>query len=279
MKQRAFLALVVAGIIAGTTGIIIKNISVDAKAIAWIRMGLPTILLGGWLLFKKRSLVKPGYKAMLLASSLNAIRLYLYILAFVLTSIANATVLFYSYPIFAAIFGYVFLKEKVVRLHIWLILLSFIGLIIAYSDRSFSIMNDDIIGMTAALFAAIIYALTVIIFKSRVHHFDQIEMIFYQNLLGGILFLPFFIIAFPIMTIADFTWGSTYAIVVGLFVFYLFFLGLKELKAYMASAIMYLEVVSAVVLGYVILGEVITLRMMIGGSMIIASSFLLNQKK
>ena len=279
MKQRAFISLVAAGIIAGTTGILIKYIEMDAKAIAWVRMGLPTILLGAWLLFRKKSIIRPGYQSMLAASLLNAIRLYLYILAFVLTSLANATVLFYSYPIFAAVLGYLFLKEKVLHLHKFLILTSFAGLIIAYSDRSFSIMDDDLIGMTSALMAAIIYALTVIIFKSRVTHFNQIEMIFYQNLAGGILFLPFFLIGLPIMTTSDFLFSSTYAIVVGLGVFYLFFLGLKYLKAYMASAIMYLEVVSAVVLGYLVLGEVITPRMMIGGSMIIFSSFLLNQSK
>ncbi|NNF34324.1 MAG: DMT family transporter [Saprospiraceae bacterium] len=279
MRQRAFLSLVAAGIIAGTSGILIKYIEMDAKAIAWVRMGLPTILLGGWILYKKQSILRPGYQSMLVASILNAIRLYLYILAFVLTSVANATVLFYSYPIFAAILGYIFLKEKVLTLHKLLIFTSFAGLIIAYSDRSFSIMNDDLVGMTAALLAAVVYALTVIIFKSRVSRFNQIEMIFYQNLAGAIVFLPFFVIGFPLMTNSDFVLSSTYAIVVGLGVFYLFFLGLKYLKAYMASAIMYLEVVSAVVLGYLILGEVITSRMMIGGSMIIISSFLLNQSK
>lgn len=279
MNQKAFLSLVAAGIIAGTSGILIKHIEMDAKSIAWVRMGLPTILLGIWLLFKKKNLLRPGYQSMLVASLLNAIRLYLYILAFVLTSIANATVLFYSYPIFAAILGYLFLKEKVLNRHILLITVSFAGLIIAYSDRSFSIMDDDLIGMSAALMAAVVYALTVIIFKSRVYHFNQIEMIFYQNLAGGILFLPFFLFTFPLMDASDFIFSSTYAIVVGLGVFYLFFLGLKYLKAYVASAIMYLEVVSAVILGYIVLGEVITPRMMIGGSMIITSSFLLNQSK
>lgn len=279
MNQKAFLSLVAAGIIAGTSGILIKHIEMDAKSIAWVRMGLPTILLGIWLFFKKKNLLRPGYQSMLVASLLNAIRLYLYILAFVLTSVANATVLFYSYPIFAAILGYLFLKEKVLNRHILLITVSFAGLIIAYSDRSFSIMDDDLIGMSAALMAAVVYALTVIIFKSRVYHFNQIEMIFYQNLAGGILFLPFFLFTFPLMDASDFIFSSTYAIVVGLGVFYLFFLGLKYLKAYVASAIMYLEVVSAVILGYIVLGEVITPRMMIGGSMIITSSFLLNQSK
>ncbi len=216
---------------------------------------------------------------MLVASLLNALRLYLYILAFVLTTLANATILFYTWPIFAAILGHYFLKERIIPYHIILIFVSFGGLVIAFSDRSFSFLDQDLLGMVSSLIAAVFYATTVIIFKSKVLQFGPVEMIFYQNLIGGIIFLPFFIIALPSITGADLGYGATYAIVIGMIVFYLFFFGLKHMKAYVASAIMYLEVVSAVILGYLILGEELTLRMMIGGSLIIFSSFLLNQSK
>ena len=279
MKQWAFGALVTAGIIAGTTGILIKNIEMDAKAISWVRMGLPTIIIGTWIWIKKLNIIREGFKPMLIASTLNALRMYLYILAFVLTSIGKAAIIFYSWPIFTTILGIYFLKEKVKPFHIFLIGISFIGLIIAYSDRAFTSIDNDLIGMLAALIASLFYAVTVVIFKSQVHRYEKIEMIFFQNVVGSVLFLPFFISIASVVTLNDIVLSSTYAILVGMFVFYLFFIGLTHLKAYVASAVMYLEVVSAVILGYIFLGEVLTTNMILGGSMILISSFMLNQKK
>jgi drug/metabolite transporter (DMT)-like permease len=132
--------------------------------------------------------------------------------------------------------------------------------------------------MMAALIASGLYAITVIIFKSQVHNYSRYEIIFYQNLFGSIIFLPFFIISIPSITSSDMILSSTYAIFIGMGVFYLFFYGLKYLKAYIASAVMYLEVVGAVTLGYIFLDERLTIPMIIGGTFIIISSFLLNQR-
>jgi drug/metabolite transporter (DMT)-like permease len=54
---------------------------------------------------------------------------------------------------------------------------------------------------------------------------------------------------------------------------------LKKLKAATASALTYMEVVSTITLGVLVLSETLSWTMIVGGLMIIGSSFLLGQEK
>ena len=49
---------------------------------------------------------------MLIASSINAARMFLYFIGFTYASIANAVIVLYTWPIFATLLGLMFLKEK-----------------------------------------------------------------------------------------------------------------------------------------------------------------------
>lgn len=277
MKNKAIVSIVLAGLLAGSGGIFIKYISVGPASIAWMRTAIPSILLLGWFLLKGAPLFHTHARKMWGVSALNAIRMYLYIVAFVYTSIGNAAILFYSYPIFTTIFDIKILGEKVSTKQLSLLALTFLGMVIAYSDQEISFQDDDFIGMAAAVLSAIIYSITVIIYKTESEHYSRNELIFYQNFLGTIVFLPFLILDIDLLTLQDVSLGFSYAMVIGLGVFGLFFYSLRSLKASTATAIMYLEVASAILLSYIVFGDVLSSHMIIGGSLIIISSFLITR--
>ena len=279
MNKKAYFAVVVSAILAGFGGIFIKLLEMDPTSISWVRMAFPTAVMGGWMAITHTHFFRGNYRKMLWASFLNALRLYLFIVAFVYTSIGNAVILFYTYPIFTAILGIIILKEKISKRQGFLLLFAFAGIVIAYSDRSFSFGDNDFIGMLAAVFASILYATTLILFKSETLFYSRNELLFYQNLLGSFIFLPFFVIDFPNISPADFGIGLTYATVIGVIGFSLFFFGLKYLKASTATALMYIEVVSAILLSYLWMNDILSLTMIIGGGMIILSSFLISTNK
>jgi len=280
MKQKAFFAVFLCAMIAGYSGIMIKAMtSLNATSIAWLRTGVPAIILGGWMATQKIPLFRGNYKKLLVASLLNAIRMYLFMVAYIYTSIANAAILFYFWPIFATVLGFIVLKEKIKSLQIGLLIIAFVGLLIAYSGKTFTFEDKDFIGMLASVLSAFMYAVTVIIFKAESQNYERNELIFYQNLIGALLFLPFFIWQFPHAEIPHLGIGVFYGFLIGIVAFNLFFYGLKYLKASTASSIMYLEVVSAIVLSYLILGDQLTNNMIVGGSLILVSSFLLNRVK
>jgi len=275
MKEKAYLAVLTGAMIGGVGGLFIKAMSIPATSIACIRMIVPCLLLGGWLLSTGTRFFRGNYKVMLGGSMINAVRMYLFLAAFIYTSIGNAIIVFYTWPIFGTLLGATLLKEHITRRQIALLGLAFTGIIIAYSNQDFSFENQDFIGMTAAIGSAFLYALSVIIFKTETPNYTRNEIIFYQNIVGALVFIPFFVFNEPTPTAMDMTLGISYGLMVGILAYSFFFFGLKYLEASKASMLTYVEVVSAVLLSYLVMGDVLSLNMIVGGGCIILSTILL----
>ncbi len=279
MKEKAYLAILTGATIGGAGGLFIKAISIPATSIACIRMMVPCLLLGAWMSYTGTRIFRGNYKVMLAGSMINAVRLYLFLVAFIYTSIGNAIIVFYTWPIFGTLLGATLLKEHITRRQIALLGLAFTGIIIAYSNQEFSFENQDFIGMTAAISSAFLYALTVIIFKTETQNYTRNEIVFYQNIVGAFVFIPFFIFNEPAPTTMDMTLGISYGLMVGIVAYSFFFFGLKHLEASKASMLTYVEVVSAVLLSYLVLGDVLSWNMIIGGGCIILSTILLRLER
>lgn len=265
---------------AGFSGVLIKNIeSISASSIAWFRTAIPSLFVLIWMLSKSISPFRGNYKKMIVGSVMNTLRIYFFLIAFIYTSIGNAVIILYTWPIMVALIGYLFLGEKMGRYQTFLLLLAFSGIVLAYSDKPFTFGDSDFVGMLAALGASIFNALTVILFKSESQNYHSFEMVFYQNFLGVIIFLPFFVFGFDEARLIDFGLSAFYGLMAGIGVFGLFFYGLKHLKATTASTLMYLEILSAIFFGYWFFDEVLSLNMILGGVLIMTSNLLLIRSK
>lgn len=277
MNKKAFFAVLISAIIAGSSGLFIKNVTIPATSIAAIRTGLPTLLMGLFLFFNGVKFFRGNYKLMLSGSVFNAIRMYFFFVAYIYTAISNAVIITFTWPIFATILSVIFLKEKVSNRNIALLLFSFLGIIIVFSNHTFSFENRDFIGMSAALATAITYAASIVIFKKGTANFSVPETIFYQNLVGMFVFFPFLLYHQPFPNIRAFQIISTYAILMGMISFSFFFYGLKRLQASTTSMLAYGEIISAFCFGFFFLGERLTWNMIIGGSIIVMTTILLRK--
>lgn len=276
MKSKATYGVVGGALIAGTSGVLIKSIdSIDASSIAWFRTAVPTIIVFAWMMLNGVKPFRGNYQKMMVGALINSLRIYLYLIAFIYTSIGNAVILFYTWPIMVALLGFLFLGEKIGKYQSFLLVLTFLGIVLAYSDKPFSFESRDFLGMIAALGASLANAVTVVLFKSEAKNYHSLEMIFYQNVLGVFIFLPFFIIGIGDAAIIDIGLGALFGLIAGIIVFGLFFQGLKYLNAATASTLMYLEVVSAVLFGYLFFSEVLSIYMVLGGLLIMTSNLLL----
>ncbi|RKS53059.1 threonine/homoserine efflux transporter RhtA [Gillisia mitskevichiae] len=277
MNKKAIYAIIICAILAGANGLLIKSMtSLSTGTIAWFRTGIPILILIPFLWKNGELHFKGDNKKMLLASLINAARMYLYLLAYIYTSIGNTVVLFYTYPIFVTIIEVLFFKQKIERKQTLLLLLAFTGIVITYIGKPFSFQSDDFIGMLAAVGASIGYAITVVLFKAENSRYSKNQMVFYQNIVGAIVFIPF-LTAIPSATVTDLGIGVFYGFLIGIVVFKLFFYGLQQLSAATATTLMYLEVVSAILLGYFVLDEPITWNILLGGSLIVTSSYLISR--
>lgn len=279
MKLNPYLAVVLAATIGGSSGIFIKLLNLSPTSITFFRLFIPVAVLLVYFYWKKVRLFQGNYKIMLVASGLNAVRIFLYMVAYLYTSIGNAVILLFTWPIFATIFGAIFLKEKVSKRTALLIGMAFVGIIIMYSNKEISFGSNDFVGMGAMLLSAIIFSITVVIFKKELKNYSKTETIFYQNLLGAIVFLPFIFINKPLPTITQVSMASIYAFLVGIIGFLLLFYALKKLKMSHYSLLTYWEVPAALIFGVIFFKEVITLNMIFGGALIIVAGLLLRKEK
>jgi drug/metabolite transporter (DMT)-like permease len=237
---------------------------------------VPTAILWVFFKLKNRKIFRSIDKMMIFASSLNAVRMFFYFVGYTFTSIGNAVIILYSWPVFATIFSVLYLKEKISKRTAGLLGVAFLGIILIYSTSEISFASNDFIGMSAMLLSAAVYASTVVIFKKESHKYTQFETVFYQNVIGAFIFLPFlFVNVFP--TIGQLSILTIYAILIGLVGFSLFYSALKKIKASTASFLTYNEVLSALVFGVIILGETFTWNMIVGGTLIIGASVLLKK--
>ena len=271
MAQRAFIAVVVGSVIAGLTGLFIKNITVPATSMAFVRMGIPVVVLGTWMWSAGIRFFRGNYKKMLVASALNAVRMYLFLLAYIYTTITQAVIILFTWPVFVNILSTFWLKEKISIKQIVVLLLCFLGIVVIFINQTFSFQNRDFVGMAAGIFSALFYSVSYIIYKTEIDNYKRNEIIFYQNLIGTLFFMPFFILATQIPTMKDMLLMTGYGLIMGILIFNFFFYGLKYLKASQASLIHYLEIISAVGTGVLFFGDKITINILIGGILILGS--------
>lgn len=276
MNKKAFWAVLIAATIAGISGVFIKSMQINPVSQAWLRMATPTLLTAIWLTATGVPLLQGNWPRMLLVSVLGTVRTVLFFMAYTYATIGNAVIIFYTFPIFSAIFSYLMLREQISRRQIMLLALAFTGILLAFSNQPFSLANQDILGMLAALGSAAIYALTVVLFKSESNNYSLPQLLFYQNAAGLFLLAPFF--QFKQAIWSDYGIGISYGLLIGIVAFYLFFFGLKKLKAATASALMYMEVVSALTLSVIFYDEQFSAEMLLGALLIVSSSLLLKQK-
>ncbi len=279
MKFNPYLAIILAATIGGASGVFIKLIDLPATTITFFRMAVPVIILLGYLHYKQVKLFRGNYRVMMLASVLNAVRMFLFFVGYLYASIGNAVIILFTWPIFGTLFSAIFLKEKVsVRTSI-LIGLAFTGIVIMYVNTAISFENEDFIGMAAMLFSAIFFAATAVIFKRKLMVYSRTETIFYQNLVGAVAFLPFVFINTPLPSAVQAGAASFYGILIGIVAFMMFFYALQRLKMSHYALFTYWEVIAALLFGLLFFGEDITWNMIIGGGLIFATGILLRKKK
>lgn len=264
---------------AGSSGVFIKYLDIPATSISFIRTAIPTLILGLWMMWKSIPFFRGNYRVMLSASILNSVRMYLFFTAYIYTSIGNAVIISYTWPIFVTILSVIFLKEVVSKREIMLLVMAFVGIIIVYANKPLTFENRDFIGMTAALGMAAVYATTVILFKKESQNYSRWELIFYQNFASAFIFLPFILINQPLPTSFDITIAGSHAIFLGIIGFSFFFYGLRRLKASTASMIAYIEIISALCFSVFWMKEELTANMIAGGVLIVISTMLLRKKE
>lgn len=276
MKLNPHLEVLIAATIWGTHGVFVKSLDLAPTTISFFRVAIPTLVLLVYFRFKKSKLIDVDNKSlMLFASFLFAIKALLTVLGFQLAPISTVILVGYTWPIFATLFSRIFLNERLAAQNIFLLLLAFVGIIFIFFDQTISFKNLEFLGLLFILLAAILHSIVIVIFKKESNKNSKYTTIFYQNIIGFLIFLPFIFINKPLPSLVQTGIGIGYGAAIGLLGFLFFFSALKKIAASTASHIAYFEVIIAVLFGILLFHETLTWNVLIGGLLIISSiSFL-----
>ncbi len=202
---------------------------------------------------------------------------YFYFAAFNQTSIAIAVFTHYTAPLFVAFLAPLLLSEKFeIRLLIPLII-ALVGLAtILAPDWHSNLSVDDATGAFYGVASGLAYAFTLIFAKRLTTKISPLSLVFWQGVFILIIILPFFTLN-PLFIISVSSW----LLLIGLGISHcslaplLYLSGLKHIKAQHAAIIGYLEPLSAVFLGLLLVHEAPSGATLLGGALILFSGALI----
>jgi len=269
------LAVLGGAVIGASSGLYIKGLAFSSLAMSALRMAVPFFVVLPRTARHGLLLGKPGMRGkLLLTSVLNAGRMYLFILAYKLTGMGNAVVLLYLWPVFALLIDSIMARKKLSTAKLGVLVLATGGVVVMNLHRSFSLSGPDLLGSACMIVSAFVYAGTNVVYKQALNVMDESDVLYFQNGVGGIVFLAFLIAEIPGVPLVQLGIGIFYGFTIGFIGFGLFFYSMKRLPLFQYSALSYLEIPFGVFLGMAFRGETMTLNQAAGIVLIIVGSIL-----
>ena len=278
---------IIAMLIFGTIGLFVKNIDLNSSEIALTRgfIGGITLLFAMALLRKKVSIEAIKRNIYLLIFSGFAVGLNWIFLfqGYKYTSISNATLSYYFAPIFVTILAPFILKEKLTLSKFLCVLMALVGMFCIVGVDGIN-GGSALIGIAYGLLAAGFYA-SVILMNKFLKGIDSLEITIIQLLSATITLLPYVLYMDSGKSLNISLNSIPYILILGIvhtgIAYLLYFSSLQELKGQTIAVLSYIDPVFAIIISAIILKEHLGILQIIGGVLILGSSFLseiLNKK-
>lgn len=230
------------------------------------RFFLGAILMTIFIIYKKKSFKSPDIKPIVLRSGFNSFAIMLYSAAYSYTTITNINMLNMTYPIFVVLFAPYYTKEIIdKKKYIYLAVVMLGSYIVA--DPRFGTVN---IGDLLALGSGIMGAFSVMSLTNATKHNDGYIILFYVMVFGTLFNLPFAyndLLSFEISGILPVFMSALFGILGQIFITF----GYKYVDSATGSMISSSRIVIAAIIGYIFLGEPLTLRIITGMTLITGS--------
>ena len=188
-----------------------------------------------------------------------------YIAAMSMTTVANVVFIISTQTIFLAIFGYLFLKEKISLKGFIAIFLALIGMIVMVGN---SINQGTLLGNVISFAIPINFTILVMIIR-KFPELDMIPAIFYSGIFSGIYGL--FLSSSLTFSMNDIIMGFLLGVPQLAFGFICVTIGTKTTQALTVGLLMLLETIFAPIWVWIFLNEVPPSSVLIGGLIIISA--------
>ena len=268
-------------------GVIVKSTAIDVDELIFFSASISSIILLSYIFIRDYKMLCVNSSLLIsiyLIAVIGLLNNFTFYYAFKNTTVAFAVLTHYTAPFFVMILAAIFLREKITFKVLLSILSATIGMYLIL-DLSFEALLRQIserdshaLGVLSGLASGLFYAILVIIFKKILHKIDILPLTALQNSFVAITLIPFFDMPqnLPSVLPTLLVLGIVQSTIAPL----IYLKGIRQVRANTAAILGYIEPLSAILLGIIILGESIGLSTVIGGLLILFSGLVcsLNQK-
>ncbi|QZY57432.1 DMT family transporter [Crassaminicella profunda] len=272
-KNKSLIEVHIAVLFFGLAGLFGKLILLPSLVIVFGRVVFASLFLGSILLLKKQSIrLEKGkdYCYFIILGFILALHWVTFFLAIQMSTVAIGLLMFSTFPVFVTFIEPVFFKYKICMKDIVIAVITFFG--VSFVMPEFKFESSITQGALWGILSGFTFAILSILNKKYVGKYNSIVISFYQDLVATLLLLPLILVLKPIFQTKDVIFIAVLGIVFTGIAHTLFINGLKNVKAQTASIIASLEPVYGILATAIIIGEIPSLREIVGGIIILATT-------
>ena len=275
--------IIAAMLIFGSIGVFVKNINLSSSEIAFLRGSIGSVFLICASFFVKKNLsfanIKDNFVLLILSGAAIGFNWIFLFEAYRYTTIANATVSYYFAPIFVMVLAPFVLKEKLTSVKVVSIIAAMFGLFLIVNNGGSGTVGsfNHPVGIVYGLIAAGLYA-SVILMNKFIKNLSGYETTVIQLMMASVVLLPYVYLKeqmdFSVLDPRSIMMILILGIIHTGVAYFLYFGALKDLKGQTIAVLSYIDPISAVVIAAIFLRESMDLIQILGGLLILGSTFL-----
>ena len=262
-------------VIWGSLGVFTRSIPLSALSLAFLRafIALPVLLIG---MKKPRGLQWPHLRPYIFSGVLLGFGWLTLFYGYKHTSISSAVIVYNMCPVYVMILAPLVLKETISKVQIAVILASMLGLILIVSNGLSE--GYGYMGLALSALSGLFYAVIVLINRGIKNRLDTRTATFVQVFTAMVVLLPFVLMDGNIFTVVRLdALAIAFTLLLGVLhtgvAYTLFFSVYAHMKSVEVVSYSYLEPLFGILFSVIFTGERLALPQMIGGILILGSTF------
>lgn len=272
-------------IIFGTMGLIVRDIDLSSSETALLSSSIGCLFLMIVFFMRKRTipwkLVKVNACILFFSGiALGGNWMFLY-QAYDHTTLTNATLGYYFAPVLVMILSPFILKEQLPVKKIICIGIAILGMLMIVGNGVSASGTEDLLGIFFGLLAAACYAALMLLNKF-IRLMGGLEITIIQLGITALLLLPYVFLTEGFGVFGVSRSSVLFIIILGIvntgIGFWLFFSGMEKLKGQSIAMLSYVDPFVAILISAVILREHMTLVQILGGALLLGSTFISENK-
>ena len=271
--RNALGALHIGALLFGLTGVFGKLAAASASVIVFGRAGFAVIALACFAAVSRRSpwhaLTRRDVRSLLVSGLLLAGHWVSFFIAVKVAGVAIATLGFASFPAFTVLLEGLIFRERIRLNEIILVVLVSVGLILV--TPTFDLASQATEGLLWAIASGLTFSLLSLNNRANAGRVPAVQAAMWQNAVVALCLLPFAAPQISSVRPLDWVWIGLLGVLCTGVAHSLFVASLAVIKARTAAVVFALEPVYGITLAWLLFHETPTLRMLLGGALIIVA--------